>query len=112
MSSNDACNRPEFTLEDALNEARLGCLDLFLNCIRHRHKGNRYRATVEWELAKCRFYGTGPYAEGGLYDKILPGWRDSEVDHRQVAWRRATMPRNAAVITVQIAPITDAVTDP
>lgn len=112
MSSNDADSRPEFTLEDALNEARLGCLDLLWNSFRHWRKKNYYRAAVEWELAKCRFHGTGPYAVGGIYDKILPGWREDDVDHRQVAWRRATMHRIAPVITVQIGPIIDAITDP
>ena len=112
MSPNDAGCRPEFTLEDALYEARLGCLDLLWNCIRHRWSGNCHRAAFEWELAKCRFHGTGPYAENGIYDKILPGWRDCEVDHRQVAWRRAMLPRSTPTITVQIVPIAHAVTDP
>jgi hypothetical protein len=112
MSSNDAGNRPEFTLEDALNEARMTCFDLILSSIWFRLKGNRFRAFIEWELAKHRLLGTGPYAVEGYLDKILPGWRDSELGHRQIAWRRATMARSAPTSTVQAFAITDAVTDP
>jgi hypothetical protein len=111
MSPNDAGSRPEFTLEDALNEARMTCFDLILSSIRFRLKGNRYRAFIEWELAKHRYYGTGPYAPKGYLDFRLPGWRDCELGHRQVAWNIATMTRSAPTSAVQASAIPDAVTD-
>ena len=111
MSLNDARCRPESTLEDALNEARMEWPELLWRSMMNRWIGNRHQAMVEWELTKHRFHGTGPYAKDGSYDKILPGWNDYELDHRQVDWRRRTMPRSVPVITVQVAPIADAVID-
>lgn len=115
MSSDDAKHTSKYpwpTTEDALNQARMEWFEWVWKGIQERRIGNKHEALANWEMAKHRFFGTGPYAKNGLYDNVLPGWDDYELDHRQVDWRRRTMPRSAPTITVHIIPIADAVTDP
>lgn len=106
-------NDRDFRLQRELDEIRAGCLNRLWWSLKERWLyGNRYEADKHFLMAICRLTDTGPYAPGGQYDNSHNGWRDCELGHRQIAWRRATMSRNALTSAVQIAPSFDAVTDP
>lgn len=102
----------ELRLQYDLDEIRAGYLNRLWWALKERWLGNRHEAVKHLEMGLCRLTDTGPYAPEGQYDNSHPGWREDEVTARQVAWRRAAMPRSVPMITVQVAPIADAVTGP
>ena len=103
----------DFRLQRDLDEIRAGCLNRLWWALKERWlHGNRYEADKHLLMSICRMTDTGPYVPGGQYDHSHSGWRDSELDHRQIDWRRRAMPRSAPAIAVHVAPIAEAASIP
>ena len=106
-------NDRDLRLQHELDLISAGCLNRLWWSLKERWlHGNRYEADRHFLMAIYRLTDTGPYTPDGQYDKSHRGWRYSEVDHRQVAWHQATMPRSTRISAAQAAGIADAVTDP
>lgn len=67
-------------LEQAeIDEIRAGTFRRLLRTASHLVMGGFPAARNEAALAWHRFFGTGPFAKGGFYDGLQPGWRTNTI---------------------------------
>lgn len=75
--------------QEQIDEIRTGALIRLAQATLLLMAGERGHASIYLQLAIDRLFDRGDYAPGSHFDTIAPGWRDCELDHRQIAWKRA-----------------------
>lgn len=75
--------------QDQIDEIRTGCLIRFAQAAVLWLAGERGYARDHLEIGIDRMLDRCDYRPGGHYDTLFPGWRDCEMDHRRIVWKRA-----------------------